>query len=316
MSKGLAGAVLLAFASTVVSLPCLQAQERSGKPAEPVPAIEAKTRSMMKLDGYFPLYWDEHEGSLWLEIPRFGTDFLYATGLAAGLGSNDIGLDRGIEGNAAIVYFERTGPKVFLVQRNENYRSSSRNPAERKSVEESFATSILKGFTVAAESNGRVLVNATDFFLRDQYGAGAALHPGKYRVDDSRSAIYLPGTMAFPKNTEVEVTLTFAQEADQEFDPGFPAQGPPAIGRGGGRASLVNSEMSSGTVASVTPDVEAVTLREHYSLVELPDDHFKRRLYDPRAGYDSNTFADYSVPVGEPIRSEEHTSELQSRPHL
>ncbi len=132
---------------------------------------------MRKIDGYFPLYWDERTGSLYLEIPRLDTDFLYATGLAAGLGSNDIGLDRGQEGGGKIVSFERIGPKVLLVQGNESFRSSSTNPAERRSVEDSFAKSVLWGFTVAAESDGRVLVDATDFVVRDGHGAAAPSAP-------------------------------------------------------------------------------------------------------------------------------------------
>jgi hypothetical protein len=154
MHRLLATAILL----TVCPFPPLRAQEP--------PSIADKTRGMAKLDGYFPLYWDNRDGALWLEIPRFDTDFLYVTGLAAGLGSNDIGLDRGQTGETAIVYFHRTGNKVFLVRRNEDFRSTSPNPAERRSVEESFAQSVLKGFTVAAETNGSVLVNATDFFVR------------------------------------------------------------------------------------------------------------------------------------------------------
>jgi hypothetical protein len=292
MSNRLAGAFLLLLGLSY------GAPTRLGAQSAVIPAIAEKTRDMRKIDGYFPLYWDDREGNLWLEIPRFDTDFLYVKGLAAGLGSNDIGLDRGREGESAIVYFQRVGPKIFLVQRNENFRSTSLNPAERRSVEESFAKSILKGFTVGAESNGHVLVNATDFFVRDQYGAGAAMRPGKYRVDDKRSAVYMPATKAFPKNTEVEVTLTFERDADQGYDPGFPAQGPPEIGQGGGRAA--NSD-PLGTVGFVAPDAAAVTLREHYSLVELPDGNFKPRRFDPRAGYIGDTFADYSVPIGDSI---------------
>ncbi len=111
---------------------------------------------MQKLDGYFPVYWDERTGNLWLETPRFNTDFLYATGLAAGLGSNDIGLDRGSEGAGRLVSFQRVGPRVIMVQPNQSFRSSSANAAERRSVEDSFAKSVLWGFTVRAESNGRV----------------------------------------------------------------------------------------------------------------------------------------------------------------
>ena len=176
------------------------------------PSIPERTADMQKFDGYFPVYWEERAGTLWLEIPRFDTDFLFTTGLAAGLGSNDIGLDRGQGGGGRLVSFQRAGPKVFLVQANESFRSSSVNPDERRSVADSFATSVLWGFTVAAESNGHVLVDATDFFLRDGHNASTALHPGIYRLDRTRCSIYLPRTKAFPKNTEVEITLTFTTE--------------------------------------------------------------------------------------------------------
>ena len=102
---------------------------------------------MQKLDGFFPLYWDERTGSLFLEISRFEQDFLYANGLAAGLGSNDIGLDRGQEGGGRLVRFERVGPRILLMQPQESFRSSSTNAAERRSVEDSFAKSVLWGFT-------------------------------------------------------------------------------------------------------------------------------------------------------------------------
>ena len=282
-----------------------------------IPSIEERTSGMRKIDGYFPMYWEERTGSLFLEIPRFDTDFLYATGLAAGLGSNDIGLDRGQEGGGKIVSFHRVGPKVLLVQGNENFRSSSDNPAERRSVEDSFAKSVLWGFTVAAESGGRALVDATDFLVRDGHGAGNALGAGGvYHVDRTRSAVYLERTKAFPKNTEIEVTLTFVNEAagGRGGFGGGPAQGPPPIvvnapgaaaagGRGGrGGGGGFGGGLFSGTVASVTPTAEAVTLREHYSFVELPDGNFKPRLDDPRAGYGGLQFVDYSVPIGEPMQ--------------
>src|SRR5580700_6160080 len=141
----------------------LHAQRGGGGAAAPArtPTIEERTAGMQKLDGYFPLYWDERTGNLWLEIPRFDSEFLYATGLAAGLGSNDIGLDRGREGGGRLVLFQRVGPRVMMVQPNESFRSSSANAAERRSVEDSFAKSVLWGFAVGAESNGHVLVDAT-----------------------------------------------------------------------------------------------------------------------------------------------------------
>ena len=309
--------------------PALNAQPSGGRSQAPehIPSIEERTAVMHKLDGYFPLYWDERTGNLWLEIPRLDNDFLLATGLAAGLGSNDIGLDRGQEDGGKIVSFQRVGPKVLLVQGNESFRWSSANPAERRAVEDSFAKSVLWGFTVGAETNGRVLVDATDFFVRDGTGAGNVLSGGvTYKVDRTRSAVYLSRTKAFPKNTEIEVTLTFTFEASgARGGAGFaPTQGPPPIqvpapgaslrpaAPGGGRG--FGGGLFSGTVASVAPTAEAVTLREHYSLVELPDNNYRPRLDDPRAGYGGPNFVDYSTPIGEPmVRRYIHRHRLEKK---
>jgi uncharacterized protein DUF4953/uncharacterized protein DUF5117 len=285
----------------------LLAQQPQPAAAGRTPSIGDRTAGMQKLDGYIPLYWDERTGSVFLEIPRLETEFLFTLGLAAGLGSNDIGLDRGAGGGGRIVSFQRVGPKILLVQPNLAFRSSSVNPLERKSVEDSFAKSVLWGFTVAAENDGRVLVDGTEFLLRDLTNAASALRPGNYRVDRSRSAFYLPRTKAFPKNSEVEMTLTFVNEAGGGRGGGNaagPAQGPPQIGEGGGRASggRGNAGLFSGSVASVTPTPDAVTLREHASFVELPDANYKPRHDDPRAGYGGLTFVDYSAPIGEPMQ--------------
>ncbi len=284
-----------------------QQQAAGGAAGGRVQSIDERTAGMQKIDGYVPLYWDERTGSLFIEIARFDSDFLFNTGLAAGLGSNDIGLDRGAGGGARIVSFERVGPRVLMVQPNMSFRSSSANPLERKSVEDSFAKSVLWGFTVAAETNGHVLVDATDFLLRDVTGAANALRPGTYRLDRTRSAFYMARTKAFPKNTEIEMTLTFVNEAGGGRGGGNaagPQQGPGPIpengdrGGGGGRGG----GLFSGSVASVTPTAEAVTLREHVSLVELPDTNYKPRYDDPRAGYGGLTYLDYSVPIGEPMQ--------------
>ena len=258
------------------------------RPATPQ-SVDDRTSGMKKIDGYFPLYWDERTGSLFVEISRFDSDFLFSTGLSAGLGSNDIGLDRGQGGGGRIVQFQRVGPRVMLVQANQSFRSSSKNPLERKSVEDSFAKSILWGFAVAAESSGRVLVDATDFFLRDVQNAAGRLRPGNYRLDRTRSAFFLPNTRNFPKNTEVDMTLTFVNEeaGGGGGGGGGPTQGPAPIGAagGGGGGGGFGGGLFSGSVGSVTPTPDAVTLREHASFVELPDNNYTPRTDDPRAGY-------------------------------
>ena len=302
MQRHLVAIVTLTIAATL-TMP-LAAQQNQQRPAA-IPSIDDRTSGMKKMDGYFPLYWDERTGSMYLEIPRFDSEFLFSTGLSAGLGSNDIGLDRGRGGQGRIVHFQRVGPRVLLVQNNQSFRSSSPNALERKAVEDSFARSILWGFEVQAESGDRVLVNATDFFLRDVNNAANSLRPGNYRLERTRSAFYLPNTRNFPRNTEVDVTLTFVNEqTGGGGGGGGPAQGPMPIGPAptGGGGGGFGGGLFSGTVGSVTPSGEAVTLREHISFVELPDSNYTPREDDPRGGFGGITFMDYSASVYEPIQ--------------
>ncbi|MFA5897494.1 MAG: zinc-dependent metalloprotease [Hyphomicrobium sp.] len=297
---------VLLIGTILLAGPAIEAQQPATqqRPAA-LQSVEDRTSGMKKIDGYFPLYWDESAGSMFLEISRFDADFLFSTGLSAGLGSNDIGLDRGQGGGSRIVQFQRIGRRVLLVQGNQSFRSSSKNPLERKSVEDSFAKSVLWGFTVAATSGDRVLVDATDFLLRDVTNAGGRLRPGNYRVDRTRSAFFLPNTRNFPKNTEIDTLLTFVNEAAVVGGGGAvgPAQGPAPIGAGGGGGGGgFGGGLFSGSVGSVAPSADAVTMREHISLVELPDDNYQPRYDDPRAGYGGLTFIDYSTPIGEPMQ--------------
>jgi hypothetical protein len=172
---------------------------------------------MQKFPGYFPFYWDAKAGRLWLEIDKWNSEFLYVESLPAGIGSNDIGLDRGQLGQDHVVRFERVGPKVLLIASNQGYRANSDNADERRAVKDAFAESTLWGFEVGAEEGTRVLVDATAFYLRDVHGIPGTLQrgqQGQFRLDPSRCAFYLANTKNFPRNTEVETTLTFTTEGE------------------------------------------------------------------------------------------------------
>ena len=265
---------LLAIAAAGRALPA--------KESSAVPTVREKTAGMKHLDGLIPLDWDAKSGRLYIEIPRIDAegrsgDFLYATSLPFGTGSNDLGLDRGQVSEGRIVHFERRGPKVLLVQPNLAFRSSSSDKDEQLAVRQSFAESVLWGFTIAAESDdGPVLVDATDFFLHDAHGVAdtlTRLKQGTYKVDTTRSAIALDNTKAFPKNTEVEAELTFVTDA-------------PPTGE---------------FVSDVTPDPHAMTVRERTSFIELPGPGFVPRRFVPRAGFFPQRYRDYTVPLGEPL---------------
>ena len=259
--------------------PPAPAPPQAARPAPgKLPSIDEKTKGFTKIDGYVPLYWDAAAGTLWMEIPALGTEVLYVSALSAGLGSNDIGLDRGQLGATAVVRFERVGPKILMVQPNYDYRVTTDNDYERRALEEAFAKSTLWGFTAAAESGGKVLVELTDFLLRDTHGIVARLRPATYRLDRTRSVVNMARTKGFPKNTEMDVTLTFVTDT--------PGPGP---GQQGGR------------IGDVTPSAEAITLGLHHSILELPGPGYEPREYDPRSGFFGLSYSDYSTPLGQPM---------------
>jgi hypothetical protein len=236
--------------------------------------IDTFTAGMDVHDGYFPFYWDARKGKIFLTIDAFDTEFLYVNSLPAGVGSNDIGLDRGKLGTDRVVKFVRTGPKVLLMQTNTAFRAVSSDPLEQQSAEQAFAQSALGGFTVVAESENRALIDFTPFILQDTYGVADRLEAtkqGTYSVDQARSMLFLERTKNFPANTEFEAVLTFAGKKPGEW------------------------------VRSVVPTPEVITVRLHHSLVKLPDADYQPRRHDPRSGYGFTSYLDFATPINEPI---------------
>jgi hypothetical protein len=180
-----------------------------------------------------------------------------------------------------------------MVQPNYRYRATSDNLAEVRAVRDAFARSVLWGFPVAAASGSRVLVDLTDFLVRDSHDMAPRLRPGSYRFEPSRSSIYLPMTLAFPKNSEMEAELTFVRQPAAGGPGGGGGFGPP--GGGGGPGGFFEG------VGNVAATPEAASIRVHHSFVELPDANYQPRKFDPRAGYFGITYADYATPLGQPM---------------
>jgi len=246
------------------------ADEESREPK----TIGEKTEGMEEHPGYFTFYWDEKEGKIWLEIDRFDEEFLYVNALSAGLGSNDVGLDRNQLGKTRIVSFKRVGPKVLMIQPNYAYRAVSENPDEVKAVEDAFARAVIWGFEVAAEEEGRVLVDATGFLLRDEKGVAERLkqrEQGDFELEESRSAVWMEETKNFPLNTEFEALLTFRGKEPGDW------------------------------VKGVAVEPLLLTMRQHHSLITLPEEGFETRVWDPRSMFGAVTWMDFSTPVDEPV---------------
>ncbi len=237
----------------------------------------AAAASYERLDGFIDLYWDESGGRMLLAVESIDEPFIYQSSLPRGVGSNDLGLDRGQLGETRIVRFVQSGPRILLVQDNLDYRAMSADSDERQAVSESFARSVVWGFEIAEQRDGALLVDATDFFLRDSHWLSARLRDageGDYTPDPGRSAIYMPRTRAFPDNTEVEAIVTFA---------GFP---------------------TGQYLPTVVPDSTSLTVHTHHSFIRLPEGGYRPLPYDPRAGviglgYSRRGFIDYASPIGE-----------------
>jgi hypothetical protein len=270
MHRAIALGLLILTACTTTTTPA------PPQPTTPTPVAAQETKPQLtRMDGFIPLLWDEKTGKLLIEISRFNQELIYGVSLPAGVGSNPIGLDRGQLGDTHIVRFERVGPRVLMIESNYRFRALSTDAAERRAVEDSFAQSVLAGFTVVSEENGAVRVDATDFFLTDQHGIATRLRnaqQGSYSIDKNRSAIYLPRTKAFPKNSEIEVILTFA----------------------------VNDRPGN-LVRGVTPTAESMTVRQRHSFIELPPPGFTPRRLDPRVGIFGVEFYDYASPFTGPL---------------
>ncbi|MGH7340445.1 MAG: DUF5117 domain-containing protein, partial [Candidatus Rokuibacteriota bacterium] len=248
--------------------------------AEEMPSIPTKTAGLSVRDGFLRFYPDPAQGKVWLQLPPADTagvcaSALYTEGIRTGVGSNDIGLDRGQIGDTRVVDFRRAGNRVLIEERNLRYRADSPDPSERRAVRESFATSILWGGKVeAAGPDGTVLVDFTSFLVADAHGVARQLDDAKqgdYKLDEGRSTVLFPDCLAFPDNAEFEALLTFAGSAKGDW------------------------------VRSTVPHPDAVTLVQHHSFVRLPDDGYRRRASHPRAGYFTISYADYAAPLDRPI---------------
>ena len=229
---------------------------------------------LSKQEGFFTFYTDEEKGKIYLEVDKLDFEFLYVNSMPAGIGSNDIGLDRGQLGRTRIVEFRKAGNKLLLVHKNYEFRAYSDNPSEVKSVRDAFAESVLWGFEISNSEGGKYLVDATNFYMQDAHMVGERLgsaRQGSYKPDLSRSALHYPMTKNFPKNTEVEAIVTLTGNPTGAY------------------------------IRSVTPSPESVTVRQRHSFIELPDSNYTPRVFDTRAGYFHIDYMDFTSPIGEPM---------------
>ena len=238
--------------------------------------LEGK-KDLQPFNGFFNFHYSEKEGTVFLEVPlaKIDQEFLYVHSLRTGLGSNDIGLDRGQLGDQAIVKFVKSGNKLLLLQPNQDYRAITDNELERKSITEAFAKSVLYGFDIKETKGTNYIIDLTGFLMLDAHGVARRLKSGKegtYKYDKTRSSVWMERTKSFPKNTEFEALLTFT-------------------GQPTGR-----------NLWSVAPDASSISVIQHHSFVELPDSNYEPRVFMPKSGAIFMSYQDYSAPIWESVK--------------
>ena len=278
--KVLIGLLALSKFAYAQNAPAAQGGGRPATTTAATPTVASFTQSLKKYEGFFNFYYDEKAGKIYLEIDKLDKDFLYFNSLATGVGNG--GPERG-QASSGLVKFVKEGNKILLLQPVLAYKGTGSNADEQKAVESNFAKSILFGFSPVASEEGKVLIDLTPFLIRDSQGVAARLGVSQvsgqrgpagstgssFRMEDSRSVLYMANTKNFPKNTEFESMITFVSAAG-----------------GGGRGGR-----GSGGLA---PDPSAVTVNMHQSFVELPEDGFKMRKFDPRSASGGFSYMDFS----------------------
>lgn len=238
-----------------------------------LPTIVERTAGLDRHDGFLPFYYDEGTGRLLLEVARPGEEFLYYVSLATGAVWP---AGRGYlpwQGGPGVVRFERHGPRLLLVRSNPRFRARDPDDIALDGVAQaSFPFAVVATLTIVAEESGRVLVDATDLLVRDAFEIAESFRRagrGNYRFDRDRSAVHMPGSGGFPRNTELEATLTFT----------------------GGEPDLHLGRHAA--------DPGSISLRARHTLAELPAPGYRPRRHDPRMGFNPMRVHDFSGRLDE-----------------
>jgi hypothetical protein len=224
--------------------------------------------------GFFNFQYEESSGKMLLEVKQLNEDFLMVNAFGTGIGSNDLGMDRGRLQDVRIVRFEKHGDKILLVQPNMDFRANSANAKEVRAVEEAFAKSVLYGTKIEKKEGNVYIIDIAPLLMEDLNQVAYQLKESKqgaYKLEKSRSALFFDNIHSFPENAEFESILTFT------------------------------GEPSGAWIKGVTPSPESVSFRQHLSFIKLPDNRYKPRVFHPESGYFYISYFDYATPIHEPI---------------
>ena len=200
------------------------------------------------------------------EIPSaaLGKELLWVTTFsktqtAYGYGGTEV-LDR-------VIRWVRRGDRILLRVVDYQIRAEGEG-AIRRAVEAASLEPIVMVFDIRAVGpDDAPVIDVTTLFTTDVAEFSARRSLGASRLDAQRT--FIEKIKAFPRNVEAKVLATYVS----------------------GPATTTNSGRSTGPRRD--PGLESITVLLHHSMVSLPDNPMKPRLYDSRVGYFSGRHLDF-----------------------
>ena len=229
------------------------------------PYAEVITEDAVSDDGVFTVHRVKEKVFYEIPVAELDAEFLWVSQIArttAGVGFGGQPL-----GNR-VVRWERRGDRVLLRSVSYQIVADPERPIAQ-AVSAANNDAILKAFDIEAVGDGGApVVDVTSLFATEvpEFSARTVLSASGF--DRRRS--FVDSVRAFPRNLEVEATHTYTAPPPSPSASRTPTA-PRRRGMGPGSASIV----------------------VHYSMVKLPEDPMRPRLFDERVGYFSVRQRDY-----------------------
>ena len=241
-----------------------EADAKAAEEAEKFPEWDTVIKGAKRLEGLFPLYYNEKEQKLFMEIKKsqYEKELILPIAIARGAGIRYLGGHTLNFGNQWLVSFRRAADRILVVRRNVRFKAAGGSP-QADAVKVSYTDSIIKALPIKSEKGGSVLIDLADLFMVDLAGIG--VHPDRTRSTWAK-------VKTFPENIEIEVSAVFSMYRYWW--------------------SWFFSDYS-------VPDRRGAQIVIHYGLSMLPKSGYKPRLADDRVGHFLDVVKDFSKDVDE-----------------
>jgi len=251
-----------------------------GPPQSSAQPFASVIKDAKKIEGLFTLY--QRDEKVWIELrpEDFGKPFFLSPKIATGIGEGR--LFGGTMESPEVIEFRRIYNQVQMIARNTRFIAPGGTP-EGRAVTAAFSPSLLASAAVASQPHPErksVLVEINSLFVNDMLGLGMQLqrtYRQGYAFDARNSAI--TGVRGKVDMVALDVMAHYATGSISLPQPGMPA-----------------GALAPSTPQSI-PDPRSLFMTLHYSIARLPPEPMAGRVSDPRIGYFTANYQDFSDDI-------------------